>query len=241
MRTVGSIRGLLLTGALLTLAIPGVGQDGDGTKDNAPELGSTSTIRIIKQAAPESGQVFGFAATGAGISNFTLVDDGTDNDATPNNIAFNIPLLPGQSGAFTVQETSNGFYDLTNLSCSVTGTGGSSASPNLPASSVSITLQFGDLVTCTFFNSVVVAAGITLSGRAVTADGVAISRTRVTVTDVSSGDVYSATTNGFGYYAIEGLVAGRLYVVTAVNKRYDFEPQFLTMDDSIQDFDLVGN
>lgn len=111
-----------------------------------PEFGR---IVIIAQAAPESGQVFGFTATGLG--SFVLVDDGNDNDLSPNNRTFN-----GVAGQYTFTQTANGFYDLTNLSCSIVGTGGSTIAPNIPIATVNINVVAGDVVTCTFGNSMVV-------------------------------------------------------------------------------------
>jgi hypothetical protein len=107
-------------------------------------------IIIIKQAAPESAQVFGFSTVGLSPGNFTLVDDGIDNDATPNNITFNNLA----AGAYTVFETVNGVYDLVSITCSVQPGGTSTSAPNVPAATVNITMQEGDTVTCTFFNAV---------------------------------------------------------------------------------------
>lgn len=203
--------------------------------------GVDSVIRIIKQAAPESAQVFGFTTTGTGLSNFTLVDDGVDNDATPNNITFNNLLTPGQSRMFTVTESSNGFYDLTNLTCSVTGTGGSTTSANIPLATVSITLQFGDTVTCTFFNSVTSAANVSISGRIVTASGVGIPRALVSILNLSSGEARAAVTNSFGYYSIDGLEVGNLYMVGVTHKHYFFEPRTIALKDGLDGFDFIGN
>ena len=200
----------------------------------------SSEIRIIKQASPESAQAFGFSTTGTGLSSFALVDDGADNDATPNNIAFSNLLSPVSSGSFTVSETANGLYDLTGINCSVSPGGTSTASPNIPTSSVSITLQYGDTVTCTFINTVATASGVSISGRTVTSFGTPISRARITVTDVATGEVRSAISSSFGQYEVDGLTAGRLCFITVVHKRYVFESFVLSVDDSVKGFDLVG-
>lgn len=204
-------------------------------------IGQDSVIRIIKQASPESAQVFGFTTTGTGLMNFTLVDDGVDNDPTPNSIMFNNLLAPGGSGSFSVTETSNGQYDVTNITCAVTGTAGSSTAPNIPLSRVTITLQYSDTVTCTFFNSITVAAPVSVSGRIVTASGRGISRAVVSVVDLSSGEARTAVSNGFGYYSVEGMVAGGLYMISVQHKQYVFESRIVTLSDSLDDFDFIGN
>jgi hypothetical protein len=202
-----------------------------------------SRIIIIKQAAPESAQVFGFTTTGNGLSNFTLVDDGVDNDATPNNISFTVPLGTGQSQAASVQETANGFYDLTNLTCSVQAGGTSTTSPNIPAASVNITLNYGDTVTCTFFNSVTTAANVSVSGRVTDAFGTPVSRAIVTIQNLSSGEVQSLSTGSFGNYRFEDLPSGESYIVTVSHRRYTFSnnSQIFTLSDAIENLDFVAD
>jgi hypothetical protein len=218
---------------------------GCGAQDRALSASAVnldSRIIIIKQAAPESANVFGFSTTGTGLSNFTLVDDGNDTDATPNSITFNNLLGPGGSGAYSVTETANGFYDLTNLSCSITGAGGSTASPNIPAALVNITLQYGDTVTCTFFNSVTTAANLTAAGKVTDAYGQPIARTRVTIQNTNNGEIQTAYTNTFGNYRFENLPAGDFYIISVFNKRYVFaqDTQTLVLNDAVENLDFTA-
>ncbi|MET0751870.1 MAG: lamin tail domain-containing protein [Pyrinomonadaceae bacterium] len=67
------------------------------------------------------------------------------------------------------------------------------------------------------------AASARIEGRVVTADGNGISRVTVTLVD-SSGNAQRFTTNGFGYFAFEGLPTGETYVVSVSSKRYQFNP-----------------
>jgi hypothetical protein len=219
---------------------------GCGSQDRALSASAVnldSRIIIIKQASPESANVFGFSTTGTGLSNFTLVDDGNDTDATPNSITFNNLLAPSTSGSFSVTETANGFYDLTNLTCAVTGTGGSTASPNIPASLVNITLQYGDTVTCTFFNSVTTAASLSAAGKVTDAYGQPIARTRVTIQNTNTGAIQTAYTNTFGNYRFEGLPAGDFYIVSVFNKKYVFEQdtQAFVLQDAVENLDFSAS
>ncbi len=202
-----------------------------------------SKVTIIKQAAPESAQVFGFTTTGSGLSNFTLVDDGVDNDATPNNITFTIPLATGQSQAGSVTESANGFYDLTNLTCAVQAGGTSTFSPNIPLASVSFTLQYGDTLTCTFFNSVTTAANVSVGGQVRDAFGTGISRATITVQNLSSGETRTVLTGSFGYYRVDDLPSGDSYIVTVSHKRYTFSnnSSIFTLSDAIENLDFTAD
>jgi hypothetical protein len=123
---------------------------GSGSQSRSiTSVSSMSRIVIITQSAPESDQAMTFSTSANGPGAFTLIDDGVDDDATPNNRAFD--LVPG---AYTFTVTENGPYSLTNLTCSVSGDGGSTSTPNVPASLVNVTLKSGDVVTCAFFNSI---------------------------------------------------------------------------------------
>jgi outer membrane biosynthesis protein TonB len=100
------------------------------------ELGS---ITIIKDAIPDDSQHFDYATLGPGLSDFTLVDDGTP----PNSRTFS-DLLPGLR---TVTETEPAGWTLTKVSC----TGGTNIST--PDASAVIYLMAGEDVTCTFENT----------------------------------------------------------------------------------------
>ncbi|MBX3292164.1 MAG: right-handed parallel beta-helix repeat-containing protein [Acidobacteria bacterium] len=83
------------------------------------------------------------------------------------------------------------------------------------------------------------SAGVSVSGRVLTAAGVAIRGTTVTMTD-DNGVVRTAVTSSLGYYAFEGIAAGRTYVVTAVSRRYRFTPRIVSVADPISDLDLIA-
>jgi hypothetical protein len=62
-----------------------------------------------------------------------------------------------------------------------------------------------------------------ISGRVTDENGRGISRARVNVLDSTTGVNRSVLTNGFGYYRLEGLETGDLYIVSASHKSYTFE------------------
>jgi hypothetical protein len=220
---------------------------GCGVQDrglSSTAVGLNSMIRIIKQALPESAWVFNFTTTGTGLSPFTLVDDGVDNDATPNNISFINLLLPGTSGAFTVSDNfaTKGPYTLTSITCSVLGTGGSTTAPNIPAGAIGITLQYGDTVTCTFGNGAVTAANVSVSGRVTDVLGNPVTRTVVTIQSAATGQIRTAQTNSFGYYRVDELPVGEFYLMAVWNRKYTFDPstRFIELSDSVEGVDFMA-
>lgn len=218
---------------------------GCGAQDralSASAVALNSRIIIIKQAAPQSPWVFNFTTTGTGLSPFSLVDDGVDNDATPNNITFNNLLAPNTSGSFSVTENfaTNGQFDLTSIVCSVSAGGTSTTMTNVPVGSVSINLVYGETVTCTFNNAITTAANVSASGKVTDSVGNPIARTRVTIQNTQNGEMQTVYTNTFGNYRFENLPAGNLYIISVYHKRYTFEneSQAYQIDDAVENIDF---
>jgi hypothetical protein len=87
------------------------------------------------------------------------------------------------------------------------------------------------------------AAGVSLSGRVMTAEGSGIRNARVVVTGNSLPEPRIATTGSFGYFSFDGLTAGETYVVTVNSQRYTFQvpSRVYTLVDNIVDADFVAN
>lgn len=66
------------------------------------------------------------------------------------------------------------------------------------------------------------AANATAGGRVLTATGQGISRASVSIRNVQNGDARTVTTNQFGYFTIDNLEAGGLYLATVEHKKYVF-------------------
>ena len=107
---------------------------------------------------------------------------------------------------------------------------------------VNITLQYGDTVTCTFFNSVTTAAGLSAAGKVTDAYGQPIARTRVTIQNTNTGEFQTAYTNTFGNYRFENLPAGDFYIISVFNKRYVFEQesQAIVLQDAVENLDFTA-
>ena len=85
----------------------------------------------------------------------------------------------------------------------------------------------------------VVAASVSINGRVQTADGNAISKARISVTD-QSGNIQTVSTNSFGYYQINELQAGQTYVVAVNHKRYQFTPQVVTVNENVEGLNFTA-
>ncbi|MFE6963864.1 DUF5979 domain-containing protein [Agromyces sp. NPDC057679] len=99
-------------------------------------------IKIIKNVAGDNG-TFSFTTTGADLSGFDLTTVGGTATKLFDSVA---------PGAYTVTETTPApFYDLTNLTCVEDVTGDSVVS--IAQGKATITVQPGELVTCTYTNT----------------------------------------------------------------------------------------
>lgn len=76
------------------------------------------------------------------------------------------------------------------------------------------------------------AANAEVSGRVLTSTGRAIARAQVRFNDVH-GNLRTAVTNQFGYFAFENVEAGQTYVFQATAKGYEFSPQVISINDDL--------
>lgn len=134
-----------------------------------------------------------------------------------------IPLSPTNSGSITV----NALHIIT--------------STNVPGVSTSTTdtviaSSHSDIECGTIGPS---ASTVSISGQVTNGFGRSLSRATIVVTDPSTGDVITTTTSSFGYYQIEELRAGGVYVVQAMAKGYEFEPITVVLTDDLTGLDFV--
>jgi hypothetical protein len=82
------------------------------------------------------------------------------------------------------------------------------------------------------------AAPVEVAGRVLTRNGRSVSRALVSAIG-ESGQPRTAYTNTFGYYRITGLTAGQSYVISVQAHIYSFEPQLVSLNDSLAGFDFI--
>jgi len=90
---------------------------------------------------------------------------------------------------------------------------------------------------CTAF--VPTAANVGISGMVTDANGRAISRVNLTLTD-SNGQTRTAKSNTFGYFRFDGVDSGQTYTLDASAKGYSFVPQVVSVNDEIVDLNLTA-
>ena len=83
------------------------------------------------------------------------------------------------------------------------------------------------------------AAGVTVSGRVLTAEGRGLRNARVTITD-QSGVSRTVVTSSFGYYTFTDVEVGQTYLIGVASKRYHFTPRLLQVVDSLSDVDFTA-
>lgn len=85
------------------------------------------------------------------------------------------------------------------------------------------------------------AAGVSVSGKALTADGMGIKNAQVYLVD-QTGNVRSASTNTFGIYQFENVSAGESYVLTIAGKKFHFtnSTRLINIQNEISGEDFVA-
>ncbi|MFL6375054.1 MAG: carboxypeptidase-like regulatory domain-containing protein, partial [Pyrinomonadaceae bacterium] len=83
------------------------------------------------------------------------------------------------------------------------------------------------------------AAMVGVSGRVLTADGIAIRGVRVTLDD-GTGHPISATSNAFGYYHFDAVQSGGTFMLNATSRGYTFSPRVVSVTDQLTGLDLTA-
>jgi glycosidase len=84
------------------------------------------------------------------------------------------------------------------------------------------------------------AASVSISGRALTDDQRAISGATVSITG-GSGNIRTAITNAFGYYQLEGVLAGETYILSVRHKRFQFSDRAISVDEDLTEVNIIGS
>jgi hypothetical protein len=83
------------------------------------------------------------------------------------------------------------------------------------------------------------AAGVSVSGRVVDANGQGLRNASVVITD-SEGNRRNVTTSSFGYYQFDDVSAGGTYVISVSAKKYRFGSRIIQVSDSLADVNFTG-
>ena len=83
------------------------------------------------------------------------------------------------------------------------------------------------------------AAGVTVGGTVMSADGRFVRKALISLTD-QSGVTRTAVSNAFGYYSFENVTAGETYVISVRSKTLVFVPRIFTLTDELADLNFVA-
>lgn len=201
-----------------------------------PPSPSSAKVTIKKRANRKteslSNASFAFGATNLASSSFTLQPENSFTDANVNKL--------GSANSITVTEYQSYGWQLTSISCTETSSGGSSlvnSTVDLVNRRVNIVAEEGEQIECTFTSDEIApsAAGATLSGRVVMADGRGVRGISLTLLDVNTNIVRTTITNSFGYYSFTDVPVGHFYALTAnASKRY-------SISNNVQTFSLQAD
>ncbi len=84
------------------------------------------------------------------------------------------------------------------------------------------------------------AADASISGRVFGGNGRGLAKARLVLTDTNGNSRYT-TTNPFGYYRFAEVESGQVYIVNVVSKKYQFSPQVLTVNESLEGINFFPN
>lgn len=202
-----------------------------------------ATITIIKQITTLAGGTasstpFTYTATNLSQGTFQLID----NDAPPaDRYVETASFFTQAANDVNVTENFSAGWQLQSITCTETMSDGSTGIQNttvdLGTKSANIIVDPGESVTCTFSSRQLAptAAPVSLSGRVVTDSGKGIRGVTVSLQNATTGEILTSSTNTFGSFSFDNLLAGGFYFVWVNDtRRYTFS-------NSVQSFSLSDN
>lgn len=85
----------------------------------------------------------------------------------------------------------------------------------------------------------ITSAGVSVSGRVLSTQNTGVFRAQVVVTR-SNGAIFTATTNSFGFFRIEGLPSGETYTLTVKHRELQFGSRVFTANEDISELDITA-
>lgn len=216
-------------------------------------------IKIIKcvttlpdpPSGPGSTSTFAFNFLSVRLGNFVLIDNVTGcstSDAGTASATYTGLTSFGAANATVVQEAAVANWTLLSIACVETAGGVPNtvnSTTSLPGRSANIILEEGEFVTCTFANTQATptAGPVTVSGQVMDSFGRGISGARLSIVDAQSGETWITSSNTFGFYNLNGPIAGRFYIMTVSHKRYTFSDNSRTfsLNEDIAGVDFVAD
>ncbi len=216
---VSAVSGSTTAGSSVTTVLGSVSV----TFSNVTTAGTTTQIPISPASA---GTLPGGFSLGSGLPAFQVST--TASYTPPITICFQVPGNPTVAvfNALTVFHSENGvLVDRTfsrNFATQTICAQTTSLSPFVVAQNLGPT-----------------AASVSISGNVRTPEGRGLRNVIVVLAD-QNGSLKSARTNGFGNYHFDEVPVG-LYTISVSSKQYNFSPQTVSILESLQNVDFVGD
>jgi hypothetical protein len=162
-----------------------------------------------------------------------------------NNATINWTNTGGFTRNVTIEVSRNGGTTFTAIATDIANTGSFSWTVTGPSTTQArIRVREANFAapsgvsSANFTVSLAPSAGtVSVSGRVTTVDGRSVAGAVVTLTS-DTGLIFSARSNVFGYYRLEGLPVGRTYIATVTAKGLEFDPVTLNLTDNLSGLDF---
>lgn len=190
-------------------------------------------ITIIKDAQPDTSEPFNFTAVGPSVYDFILDDNGSNTDTYSTTQVFSNLTNFGSGHMVTVTEAPpSGYSALTGLTCTSDPNGGGGTNNNnisIPGRYVEIFLEEGEFVSCTFVNTVITAAAVSIDGMVLDTNGNGVPNARLVLTNLSTGEMTSVRSSAFGYFMFENITSGETVVISVSARGFVFKVPSILM------------
>jgi Carboxypeptidase regulatory-like domain len=192
---------------------------------------TTATVNISANATPSSQEkIYVRYTTGP---DFSGASPSTVIQATGSGMSY--------TATFPVSGTTRYFIFSSTLSLAQLSFNGSDYfSPTATEDEKNIgVLRFDDNAGANFVALVPTAAQSSAGGRVVNSNGRGLARVRIAVTN-QQGEIRFVTSNQFGYYRIDELNTGEIYIFEPKSKSHRFNSQVLTITENLDNLNFVG-
>jgi hypothetical protein len=230
----------LCTG-VVSVCTDGGNQDRSLSADAVIISGIINVVKVVNtvDGSGNANTAFPFtASSGFGTASFSLIDDnagpGIDTMQSAAITAF------GAANAVTVTEGTTNGWTLFSVGC--TTNVGSSATTSLGSRNAVITTNAGGVTTCTFTNSQlnITAAPVSVTGQVRASDGSPLSGISLRLTDITTGEIKTTSTDTSGYYTFSDLTSQDFFQLTITSKRYRFQnaTRSFSLNDNVTGIDF---
>lgn len=200
---------------------------GSGFTVTPPSSTTIQALRVFtaNDAAERDPASYLLEGSNDGGASFTTISQGPLNLPAGRNVggqAITTPGLFSQAVTFS-NSTAYTSYRLTF--------------PTLRDATAAIAMQIGEVE---LLNITPTAASVFVGGRVLSPSGRGVKSAQISLV-TQNGEIRTTLSNMFGYFSFQNVLTGETYVLNASHKKYQFDPQLLSVTNEITDLSIVGN